>query len=182
MTVTLYKWKLDRYHEAIEAGLFDEQPIELLQGDIVVMPPEREAHAYYSSDAADYLRRLLGDRAAIRETKPATLADHSEPVPDIAIVQPPLRRYLQHHPYPIDIFWLIEYSHTTLAKDLGKKKQIYADVGIPDYWISDLKNSQLRVFRDPLEGNYQTELPLVDGLISPLAFPDVAIEVRRLFS
>ncbi len=128
------------------------------------------------------MRRLLGDRASVRETKPVTLADNSEPVPDIAIVQPPLRRYLEHHPHPADIFWLIEYSHTTLAKDLGKKKQIYAEAGIQEYWVSDLKNSQLKVFRDWLEGNYQTEVTLVDGIISPLSFPDVAIEVRRLFS
>ncbi|MCP2728103.1 Uma2 family endonuclease [Limnofasciculus baicalensis] len=53
---------------------------------------------------------------------------------------------------------------------------------MPQYWVSDLKNSQLKVFRDWLEGNYQTEVTLVEGIISPLSFPDVAIEVRRLFS
>ena len=45
MTVTLYKWTLDRYHDAIDAGLFDDQAVELLRGDIVVMAPEREPHA-----------------------------------------------------------------------------------------------------------------------------------------
>ena len=62
-------------------------------------------------------------------------------------MQPPLRRYLKHHPYPEDIFWLIEYSDSTLAKDLSEKKQLYAEAGIQEYWIADLKNSQLRVFR-----------------------------------
>ena len=182
MTVTLYKWTLDRYHAAIDAGLFDEQPVELLQGDIVIMPPEGEAHACYSSDGADYLRRLLGERASIRETKPVTLPDNSEPIPDVAIVKPPLRRYLEHHPYPADIFWLIEYSNTTLVKDLGKKKQIYAEAGIEEYWVSDLKNCQLKVFRDLSDGKYQTELTRVEGMVSPLSFSDVAIDVRRLFS
>ncbi|NEP13431.1 MAG: Uma2 family endonuclease [Symploca sp. SIO2C1] len=182
MTLTLYKWTHEHYHDAIDAGLFDEQPVELLQGDIVIMPPEREAHACYSSDAAEYLRRLLGNRASVRETKPVTLPYNSEPVPDIAIVKPPLRGYLAHHPYPTDIFWLIEYSNTTLVKDLGKKKQIYAAAGIQEYWVSDLKNSQLKVFRDQLQGNYQTELTLLEGIISPLSFPDVAIDVCRLFS
>lgn len=182
MTVVLYKWTLDRYHDAIDAGLFDNQPVELLQGDIVVMVPEREPHACYSSDAADYLRRLVGERASVRETKPVTLPNNSEPVPDIAIIQPPLRRYLDHHPYPADIFWLIEYSNTTLATDLGKKKQIYAEAGIQEYWVSDLKNSQLNVFRDWVEGCYQTELALTEGTISPLSFQDVVVDVRRLFS
>lgn len=182
MTVTLYKWTLDRYHAAIDAGLFDDQSIELLRGDIVVMAPEREPHACYSSDAADYLRRLLGDRAAVRETKPVTLPNNSEPVPDVAIVQPTLRRYIDHHPYPSDIFWLIEYSSTTLAQDLGEKKQVYAEVGIQEYWVSDLRNLQLKVFRDWVDGNYQTELTLTTGSISPLTFPEVVVNVRRLFS
>ncbi len=182
MTVTLYKWTLDRYHAAIDAGLFDDQPVELLKGDIVLMAPEREPHACYSSDAADYLRGLLGDRASVRETKPVTLPDDSEPVPDLAIVQPPHRRYLDHHPYPEDIFWLIEYANTTLAKDVGEKKQVYAESGIQEYWVSDLKNAQLRVFRDWMNGTYQTELTLTTGTVSPLAFPDVVVEVRRLFS
>lgn len=182
MTITLYKWTLDRYHAAIDAGLFDGQSVELLKGDIVVMAPEREPHACYSSDGAEYLRRLLGDRASVRETKPITLPDHSEPMPDLAIVQPPLRRYLEHHPFPGDIFWLIEYSDTTLAKDLGEKKQVYAESGIQEYWVSDLKNAQLKVFRNVVNGDYQTERTLTEGTVSPLSFQDVAIDVRRLFS
>ena len=182
MVVTLYKWTIDRYHAALASGLFDDQPVELLQGDIVVMAPEREPHACYSSDGAEYLRQLLGNRASIRETKPVTLPDNSEPIPDIAIVQPPLRRYLEHHPYPDDIFWLIEYSDTTLAKDLGAKKRIYAEAGIREYWISDLKNSQLHIFRELEDGDYKTQQILTDGTVSPLAFEDIAITVRRLFS
>ncbi|MEO0407533.1 MAG: Uma2 family endonuclease [Cyanobacteria bacterium P01_A01_bin.135] len=182
MSLTRYKWTLDRYHSAITAGLFDGQSVELLKGDIILMAPEREAHACYSSDSAEYLRQLLGSRAAVREGKPITLSDDSEPIPDIAIVQPPLRRYLEHHPYPSDIFWLIEYSKTTLAKDLGPKRQLYAEAGLQEYWISDLKNRQLRVFRDLSRGSYQTELALAEGTISPLGFVDVAIAVQRLFS
>jgi Uma2 family endonuclease len=110
------------------------------------------------------------------------LPDDSEPVPDIAIVQSPLRRYLEHHPYPEDIFWLIEYSNTTLAKDLGEKRQIYAEAGIQEYWVSDLKNLQLKVFRDLVNGSYQTELTLTQGKIAPVSFQDIEIDVRRLFS
>ncbi|MEM6256197.1 MAG: Uma2 family endonuclease [Cyanobacteria bacterium P01_D01_bin.156] len=182
MVVTLYKWTLDRYHAAIASGLFDDQSVELLSGDIVVMAPEREPHACYSSDGAEYLRQLLGNRASIRETKPVTLPNNSEPIPDVAIVKPPLRRYLEHHPYPDDICWLIEYSDSTLAKDLNEKKQIYANAGIREYWISDLKNNQLRIFRDLVDGDYQTQKILKEGSISPLAFADVTINVSRLFS
>jgi Uma2 family endonuclease len=182
MTVTLYKWTLDQYHRAIAMGLFDDQPVELLRGDIVSMSPEREPHACYSSDGAEYLRQLLGGRAAIRETKPVTLPDNSEPIPDIALVRSPLRRYLDHHPYPNDIFWLIEYSDSSLAKDLGTKRLVYAEAGIQEYWVSDLKNRQLRVFRDRDLGDYQTQQIFTEGTVSPLAFQDVIIDVKRLFS
>jgi Uma2 family endonuclease len=182
MAVALYKWTLNRYHSAIDAGVFEDQAVELLRGDIVVMAPEREPHACYSSMGADYLRQLLGQRAAVRETKPITLPNDSEPIPDVAIVQPPLERYLDHHPYPVDIFWLIEYANTTLAKDLGEKKEAYAEAGIQEYWVVDLPHSQLKVFRDLAKGQYQTELTLRQGDLSLPAFGNLQIQVRRLFS
>ncbi|NEP61136.1 MAG: hypothetical protein F6K31_29850 [Symploca sp. SIO2G7] len=88
MTVTAYRWTLDSYHRAIAAGIFDNQPLELLQGAIIVMSPERESHAYYNTETGDYLRSLLGDRVKVRDAKPITLPNDSEPVPDLAIVKP----------------------------------------------------------------------------------------------
>jgi Uma2 family endonuclease len=182
MTVTPYKWTLDRYHQAIDAGVFDDQPVELLRGDLIVMPPEREPHAYYNSEVGDYLRGLLGSRAKVREAHPITLADDSEPIPDLAIVQPLGRVYLEHHPYPSDIYWLIEFSNATLAKDLNEKKAAYAESGIAEYWVVNLKNQQLHVFRDLQDGHYTTEDILTGGTVSPLAFQDVSIQVPRLMN
>ncbi|OUC13619.1 MAG: hypothetical protein B0A82_16340 [Alkalinema sp. CACIAM 70d] len=187
MTVTLYKWSIERYHTAIAAGVFDDQPVELLQGDLVVIAPEGTAHAAFSSDAADYLRRLLGDRAQIRDAKPITLPNASEPQPDLAIVKPLGSVYRSHHPYPEDIFWVIEYAQSTLAKDLGQKQQIYAEAGIQEYWVVNLQEFHLRIFRDLqtdqyTSGQYATDLTLTQGTIAPLAFPEIAVEVPRLFS
>jgi Uma2 family endonuclease len=180
MTATTYKWTIERYHKAIEAGIFDDQPIELLRGDLIVMPPEREPHAYYNTEAADYLRTLLGERAKIRDAKPLTLPNNSEPAPDVAIVKPLGEVYLEHHPYPEDIFWVIEFSNATLNKDLGEKKDIYAEAGITEYWVVNLKTPQLHVFRDLKNGQYKTELTLTTGTIAPLAFPNVSVQVERL--
>lgn len=180
MTVTTYKWTIERYHQAVEAGIFDDQSIELLRGDLIVMPPEREPHAYYNTEAADYIRSLLGERVKIRDAKPITLPNNSEPAPDIAIVKPLGEIYLQHHPYPEDIFWVIEYSNATLSKDLGEKKDIYAEAGIKEYWVVNLKKSELKVFRDLKDKQYATELTFKKGTVSPLAFPNVSLEVGRL--
>jgi Uma2 family endonuclease len=67
MTIATYKWSVERYHQGmIDAGLFDDQSVELLRGEIVIMSPEREPHAYYNSEVGDYLRVLLQGRAKIR--------------------------------------------------------------------------------------------------------------------
>ncbi|MCJ8280687.1 MAG: Uma2 family endonuclease [Rivularia sp. ALOHA_DT_140] len=180
MTVTTYKWTIERYHRAIEAGIFDDQFIELLRGELIIMPPEREPHAYYNTEAADYIRSLLGKKVKIRDAKPIILPNNSEPVPDVAIVKPLGEIYLEHHPYPEDIFWIIEYSNATLSKDLGEKKDIYAEAGIKEYWVVNLRKSELKVFRDLKDNQYTTELTISQGTVSPLAFPDTYLEVRFL--
>jgi len=99
----------------IAAGILDDRHVELLNGEIVEMTPEGVPHASLSSDAADYLRSLLAGMAKIREAKPVTLPPNdSEPEPDIAIVELPSSIYHAHHPYPENIFWLIEYSDSSL--------------------------------------------------------------------
>lgn len=67
-----------------------------------------------------------------------------------------------------------------MSIDLGDKKDIYAEAGIAEYWVVNLKNSQLQVFRDFKNGQYTTELTLTTGIIVPLAFGDVSIQVNRL--
>ena len=96
----------------------------------------------------------------MRETKPITRQGNSEPIPDLAIVRPPLRGSLQHHPYLEGISWLVECSDSTPAKDLSAKKQLYAEAGIREYWVVDLKSGQLRIFREVKNGDYQMQLTL----------------------
>ncbi len=164
----------------IAAGILDDRRVELLKGEIVEMPPEGEPHAYFSSEAGEYLMRLLGDRAMIRHSKQITLPNDSEPEPDIAIVKRLGREYLEHHPYPENIFWLIEYSDSSLDKDLETKSKVYAEVKIPEYWVVNLKQRQLVVFRDPQDGEYAAKFTLMVGTIYPLAFPDVAVSVDSI--
>lgn len=179
--VTIAKWTLEQYHQMIKAGILDHQRVELLNGEVVEVSPEGEPHAFYSRTNAKYLEQLLGDRAEVLQGKPITiLATQSEPEPDIAIVQPLGREYLQHHPYPENIFWLIEFSNTSLKKDLDPKANVYDIAGISEYWVVNLQSMKLIVMRDPVEGVYQSQVTLTDGIINPIAFSDVVISVRRL--
>jgi Uma2 family endonuclease len=60
MTVATYRWTIDRYHQAVASGIFDEQPVELLQGELVVMPPEGEPHTYFSDRRSKVLHLTFG--------------------------------------------------------------------------------------------------------------------------
>jgi Uma2 family endonuclease len=182
MTITIAKWTSADYHSMIEAGILRDRKVELLKGEIVEMSPEEEPHAYCSSEAGDYLADLLGELAKIRHAKPIALPNDSEPEPDIAIVQPLGREYREHHPYPENIFWLIEYSNTSLEKDLETKSKIYAEAGIPEYWVVNLKKSHLIVFREPLDGEYSTKLTLTTGTINSLAFPNILVAVDKIIN
>ncbi|MGF1497584.1 MAG: Uma2 family endonuclease [Elainellaceae cyanobacterium] len=178
--VVTAKWTIEQYHRMVEAGILDDCRVELLNGEIVEMSPEREPHAHLSSEAADYIRELLRGKAKVREGKPITLPGSSEPEPDIAIVQDLGDIYLEHHPYPENIFWLIEYSNTSLAKDLEAKRQVYAQAQIQEYWVVNLKRMELVIFRQPIDDDYGEKQTLTDGKVIALAFPEVAIALNRL--
>ena len=182
MSVTTVKWTVADYHRIIAAGILEGRKVELIGGEIIEMAPEGESHAYCSDEAGEYLMYLLGDRAKVRQGKPITLPlNNSEPEPDIAIIQRLGPNYREHHPYPENIFWLIEYSNSTLTKDLGIKSKIYAAARISEYWVVNLRTMELIVFRDPTDEGYQFRVSLTHGNINPLAFPDVSVAIERLF-
>lgn len=181
MLVTM-KWSIKDYHHLVASGVLHGRRVELIGGDIVEMAPEGEAHAYCSDEAGEYLLTLLGTRAKVRQAKPISLPQiDSEPEPDIAVVQRLGREYGQHHPYPENIFWVIEYSNTSLEKDLQVKARLYAAAGIPEYWVANLRSRALTVLRSPTAADgYTSQQTLMTGTIAPLAFPDVAIAIARL--
>jgi Uma2 family endonuclease len=181
MTLIAAKWSLDDYHQMIEAGILEDRPVELINGAIIQMSPESFPHSFYCRGTAKYLQSILGDRAEISEAHPITLLNDSEPEPDIAIIKTPDTLYQTRHPQVEDIFWLIEVSNATLVKDLGVKQDLYARSGIPEYWVMNLQTSELVVFKNLIAEKYHSETHFTHGKISPLAFPDVSIEISRLF-
>ena len=180
--LTPAKWSVADYHEMIAAGVLCDRRVELLDGMITEMPPVDPIHEDMGDEFAIYLRSALGDRAKIRECKSITLPT-SEPQPDIAIVEN--RRYRDHHPYPENIYLLIEIAKSKPARDLETKRKIYARAGIREYWVLDLKLGEFRVFREPVgdgaDYDYQVDIIWEQETIQPLAFPQVAISISNLF-
>lgn len=179
MTLITYKWSIAEWHELVNSGILADKPVELLEGEIVEMSPEGIEHSYINQSIADYLRELFQGQAYIRDAHPITL-DNSEPEPDIAIVRLPKDIYRQHHPYPQDIYWLIEISKKTLKKDLEQKILTYARNGIPEYWVIDLVNQKLFVHTQLQDCKYLKVVEYKTGKITSLAFPNIKIDLEQL--
>jgi len=175
------KFSIDEYHQIVATGILRDRHVELLNGELIEMPSEGPSHANGSSDTGDYLRTLLAGRAKVREGHPITLpVNNSEPEPDLAIVRLKGQLYSQRHPLPDDIYFLIEFSDSSLEKDLDPKAQIYATAGIAEYWVVDLRSRVLVVHRVPRGDRYQSIQRLTGGAIAPLAFPDIEVSVEQI--
>ena len=177
---TSIKWSIDDYHLMIKSGVLNNRLVELIEGEIVEMSPESPLHRFTNDFIAGYLRKLLAEKAKVFESHPITL-DNSEPEPDITIVRLPNTNYRDRHPYPEDIYWLVEISNTTLEGDLNIKKRIYANAGINEYWVVDLKHKELIVFRESSGNDYKTKATLNNGAIASIAFPEIPITISTLF-
>ena len=106
---------------------------------------------------------------------------YSEPEPDVVLLKPAPDDYASHHPTPDDVFLLIEISDSTLDFDRGKKLQIYARAGISEFWIVNLQDSTIEVYREPHFTGYEKKVLLRAGeKASPAAFQDAAIDVAEL--
>jgi len=147
------------------------------------MAPELPIHRVTYCRGAKYLEERLGDRAVVFATAPVTLPS-GEPQPNICIAAPPESRYDERHPAPEDIYWLIEVSNSTLTYNLEEKARSYAQGKIQEYWVLDIKGSQLWVHlwvhREPENGEYQSVRRFFSGKVAPLALPEIEVEVSKL--
>lgn len=181
--VRVKRWTIEDYHRMIQTGILttDDQ-VELLDGYIVEMPPQDPPHASITSIFSNDIAPLFSGKAWVRSQLPITIPPDSEPEPDIAIVRIDERRYRDRHPHPEDIYLLIEVADSTLSKDRNRKARLYAKANIPEYWIVDVKAQQVFVFQQPQGESYQSEQVFeATASLSPLAFPDVSIELQELF-
>lgn len=140
-----YRLKVRQFERMINAGVFGEDRVELLNGVLVMMtsyPPH--------DNAVDGLDDLLIDRLprsdwTIREEKPIKLHQFWRPQPDIAVVRGPRESYAERTPTRRDVALIVEVSDTTYAKDSGLKLRLYERCGIPAYWIVDLPRRRVEV-------------------------------------
>ena len=131
---------------------------------------------------AKVLDVLLNESPVFVSTQdPIQLDDFSEPEPDLAVVCGTELDYADRHPRPEDLCLVVEVADSTLKQDCEIKDKVYAQAEIADYWVVDLKNRQLHVFRDPTPTGYTSHLILTEPhQVSPLAFPALTITLASI--
>lgn len=174
----------DEYHRLGEAGILDgDDRVELLEGQLVDMPPIGPRHALAVDAVNDLLPAALAGRAALRVQNPIALDPGSEPAPDIAVVRRPWFGCPNAHPRPDDILLLIEVADTSLPTDRGAKLELYARARIPEFWIVDLTTDGVLVHLDPDGARYRS-VPRIkpSGMLDVALLPGVAIPAAPLFT
>jgi Uma2 family endonuclease len=177
------RWTVDEYHRMITAGILTPRDrVELLDGHIIEMVPQEPPHASTTSSFGNDFVVLFAGKAWVRQQLPITIAPKSEPEPDVAVVKIDPNRYRDRHPNPDDVYLLIEVSDSSLNYDRYSKAIVYANANILEYWVIDINQQQLIVFREPVGDAYQVEQVLaVTDAIAPIAFPEIEICLSNLF-
>lgn len=179
-TIQTYHWTRQEFEQLASTGIFDpEDRLELLDGEIFQMTPQSAWHATCILLIFDILREIYRRGYVIRVQMPLAIDDHSFPEPDIAIVTGHPLDYQDMHPTTAVL--VIEVSDSSLTYDKERKLPRYAQNGIPEYWIVNLSDFCLEVYRNPVGANYQTHTIYHTGdTVTLLPAPDVRIAVADL--
>jgi Uma2 family endonuclease len=148
-TVQIKRWTRREYDRMAEAGIFSQEDrVQLIEGDIVTMTPQNSPHASAIGKTERALERLFGMSVWVRVQMPLIVDPDSEPEPDLVVVPGTPDDYRDEHPR--SALLVVEVSDTTLALDRDRKRVIYARAGIQEYWIVNLAERCLEVYRDPV--------------------------------
>jgi Uma2 family endonuclease len=177
MDVQTHRFTVTEYAELAKLEVFQSGlRTELIDGQIVEMTPKNDDHSYRLSLLNRFFSKRLSDDYLVRVQDPVVLSEYTEPEPDLVI-----HRYRNRHPRPGEVLLLIEVAESSLAYDRGRKAGLYAQAGIPDYWIVNLVDSQLEVFRNPVDGRYTEIVSVTAGTVSPLLLPDIRLDIATVF-
>jgi Uma2 family endonuclease len=179
-SIEVRRWTREEYEKMIESGVFPpETRAELVDGEIYRMAPQNSGHATSIRAAEEALRSVFNFGYDVRIQLPLAVARSSEPEPDLAVVQGSWRDYRKAHPSSAVL--VVEIADTSLEYDRGQKGRVYAGSGIAEYWIVNLKDRCVEVYREPSASAYRSSRRFMPGeSIIPLKAPEARISVEDL--
>jgi Uma2 family endonuclease len=168
----------EEYDRLVALGAFEDERIELLEGVLVTMSPNHPERASPVQILNELLLPVLLGRAVVRIQLPIIAVRESEPEPDVAIV--PLGDY--RHAHPDQAHCIIEVASSSVSKDRNIKAPLYAASGFREYWLVNVPEQVVEVFRAPGPQGYAERARYAVGQTLALeGFPDVQLEVSKLF-
>lgn len=166
------------YDKLVALGVFEGERLELLDGLLVPMSPIDPAHGSSVDSLAELLILALHGRARARVQNPFAALELSEPEPDVVVA--PLADYRTEH--PSEAYLIVEVAGSSLTRDRGHKRRLYAECRVQEYWIVNLVEKVLEVFRDPDQDGYRQVFTVQCGqTVGLLWFPDVEVRVDDVF-
>jgi Uma2 family endonuclease len=178
-----HRYQVEDYYRMAETGILaPDARVELINGEILDMPPIGPPHASVVTLLHARLIRAAGDSAIVRSQNPVRLDRYNEPEPDIALVRPRTGHYRDRHPGPADILLLVEVAESSLRYDRDLKIPLYARFGIPEVWLLDLTAKTLTRFSHPDDSGYvQFEGTAVLGQLTVPGTNGAIIDLTDLF-
>jgi Uma2 family endonuclease len=169
---TRYRFRVEEFERAFQGV----PHVELLRGEVYQMSPIGPKHVHKVAQLDARLQETLRGKAVVLVQSPLRLSEDSEPEPDLLVLKPPLERYQDRLPTPEDVLLLVEVADTSLEFDREAKLPLYAEAGIPEVWLVNLKENLLEVYRDPRGGRYR-EIRLLspEEEVSPTLLPEVSL-------
>ncbi len=165
-----------------EAGIFPpDSRVELINGEIIEMSPIGSNHAGHINRLSQVFASLIPGQAMFSAQNPLQLSNFSEPEPDLMLLLPREDFYADQHPQAADVLLLIEVADSSLEYDQGFKLQLYARHNIPEYWVLNLNDQCLQVFRKPHGDNYEEKTTLRRGdSVSPSQLQNITLALSDI--
>jgi Uma2 family endonuclease len=180
--LTRHRFTCDDYHAMAAAGaLKEDDRVELIEGEIVDMTPIGSRHAAIVDRLNHWLVMGCGARAIVRVQGPVRLGAHSEPQPDLLVLDRRDDFYQDKPPTADDVLLLIEVADSSLQYDQAVKLPLYARAGVREFWLVDLVRNEVQVHREPMPGGFGfVERRGRGSLVEPIAFPGLSLSVDEL--
>jgi Uma2 family endonuclease len=184
--LTVRRWRRIEYDRLVDLGVLQGEPLELIGGQLMVAEPQGSYHASAITRVDYALRAVLPPGWIVRLQSPVSLDDESEPEPDLVVVPGRPGDYRESHPArPVLV---VEVAESSLEFDRTSKGSLYARAGVPDYWIVNLVEGVVEVYRDPAPNasaafgwGYGSSARLAaPATVVPLAWSGVRLAVGEL--